>query len=111
MLEIKLILCPIDFSEFSERAYQLALSVAEHYQAKLVAQHVVEVWRHPSASFAASGGLYEEFRQALRETGEEQLQQFAKNHTHGEIQPEFVVHEGSRLVQISFLKEAESLLG
>ena len=89
-MEIKLILCPIDFSEFSERAYHLALSVAEHYQAKLVAQHVVEVWRHPSASFAASGGLYEEFRQALRETGEEQLQQFAKNHTHGEIQPEFV---------------------
>jgi len=24
-----------------------------------VAQHVVELWRHPSASFAASGGLYE----------------------------------------------------
>jgi nucleotide-binding universal stress UspA family protein len=109
MLEIKLILCPIDFSEFSERAYQLALSVAEHYQAKLVAQHVVEVWRHPSASFAASGGLYEEFRQALRETGEEQLQQFAKNHTHGEIQLEFVVHEGSAPDSIlSFAQEQKA---
>jgi nucleotide-binding universal stress UspA family protein len=94
-LEIKLILCPIDFSEFSERAYQHALSLAEHYQAKLVAQHVVELWRHPSASFAASGGLYEEFRQVLRETGEDHLQQFAKSHPHAEIQPELVVHEGS----------------
>jgi len=69
-LEIKLILCPIDFSEFSERAYQHALSLADHYQAKLVAQHIVELWRHPSASFAASGGLFEEFRQVLCETGE-----------------------------------------
>lgn len=94
-LEIKLILCPIDFSEFSERAYPHALSLAEHYQAKLVAQHVIELWRHPSASFAVSWELYEEFCQALRETGEEQLQQFAKNHTHGEIQPELMVHEGT----------------
>jgi nucleotide-binding universal stress UspA family protein len=95
MLEIKHILCPIDFSEFSERAYQHALSLAEHYQTKLVVQHVVELWRHPSASFAASGGLYEEFRQVLRETGEEHLRQFAKNHARNEIQPELVVHEGS----------------
>jgi nucleotide-binding universal stress UspA family protein len=95
MLEIKLILCPIDFSEFSERAYHHALSLAEHYQAKLVVQHVVELWRHPSASFTASGGLYEEFCQALRESGEEQLRQFAKNHTHDEIKPELVVHEGT----------------
>jgi nucleotide-binding universal stress UspA family protein len=94
-LEIKLILCPIDFSEFSERAYQHALSLAEHYQAKLVAQHVVELWRHPSASFAASGGLYEEFCQVLRQTGEDHLQQFAKSHTFDKIQPELVVHEGS----------------
>src|SRR5712675_2709454 len=94
-LNIKLILCPIDFSEFSVSAYQHALSLAEHYQAKLVAQHVVELWRHPSASFAASGGLYEEFCQVLRETGEEHLQQFAKSHTHDKIQPVLVVHEGS----------------
>src|SRR5579863_1480031 len=94
-LEIKLILCPIDFSEISERAYEHALSLAEHYQAKLVAQHVVELWRHPSASFAASGGLYEEFRQVLCETGEDQLRQFAKSHVHETIQPELVVQEGS----------------
>jgi len=94
MLEIKLILCPIDFSAFSVRAYQHALSLAEHYQAKLVAQHVVELWRHPSASFAASAGLYEEFEQALRESGSKQLQEFVKNRTHDEIQPELVVQAG-----------------
>src|SRR5260370_21105826 len=94
MLEIKLILCPIDFSEFSVRAYHHAVSLAEHYQAKLVAQHVVELWRHPSAGFAATAGLYEEFRQALHESGKKQLEEFVKNYTHDEIQPELVVDEG-----------------
>ncbi len=93
-LKIKLILCPIDFSEFSVSAYQHALSVAEHYEAKLVAQHIVELWRHPSFDFAASAGLYEESLQALRESGKEQLQEFVKKHTHDEIQPELVVQVG-----------------
>ena len=107
MLENKLILCPIDFSECSEGAYHHALSLAEHYQAKLVVQHVVELWRHPSASFAASGGLYEEFCQALRESGEEQLRQFAKNHTHDEIKPELVVHEGTAPESILSFAQAQ----
>src|ERR1700722_525971 len=93
-LKIKLILCPIDFSEFSERAYRHALSLAEHYQAKLVAQHVVELWRHPSASFVASPELYEEFGRALGKSGMKQLQEFIKNQPHGEIQPELLVQEG-----------------
>lgn len=94
MLEVKLILCPIDFSEFSVRAYHHALSLAEHYRAKLVALHIVELFRFPSVGFAASAGLYEEFCQAVRESGKEQLQEFVKNHTHDEIQPELVVHQG-----------------
>ena len=93
-LKIKLILCPIDFSEFSVSAYQHALSVAEHYQAKLVAQHIVEMWRHPSGDFAATAGVYAEFSQALRESGKEQLQEFVKKHTHDEIQPELLVQVG-----------------
>jgi nucleotide-binding universal stress UspA family protein len=93
-LKIKLILCPIDFSEFSVSAYQHALSVAEHYEAKLVAQHIVELWRHPSFDFAASAGLYEESLQALGESGKEQLQEFVKKHTYDEIQPELVVQVG-----------------
>jgi nucleotide-binding universal stress UspA family protein len=94
MLEIKLILCPIDFSEFSVRAYQHALSLAEHYRAKLVAQHIVELWRHPDAGFVASAELYEEYIQALHESGKKQLQEFVENHTHDEIQPELVVQQG-----------------
>lgn len=94
MLELKLIHCPIDFSEFSIRAYHHALSLAEHYRSKLVVQHVVEVWRHPSASFAASASLYDAYCLSLRGSGTEQLQEFVKNHTHNEVQPELVVDEG-----------------
>src|SRR5258708_37815654 len=93
-LNINLILCPIDLSELSVSAYQHALSVAAHYEAQFVAQHIVEVWRHPSFDFAASAGLYEESLQALRESGKEQLQEFVKKHTHDEIQPELVVQVG-----------------
>ena len=94
-MEIKLILSPIDFSEFSIRAYRYALSLAEHYRAKLVAQHVVELSRHPSLGFVASGGLYDEFRKALHESAEQELRNFVKQHTHGQIHPELVVQQGA----------------
>ena len=94
MLEVKRILCPLDFSEFSVRAYRHALSLAEHYRAKLVAQHTVEVWRHPSASFAATANLYDEYCQTLRGDGMEQLKEFVKNYTYNKVQPELIVGEG-----------------
>ena len=95
MLEIKLILCPVDFSEFSVRAYDHALSLAEHYRAKLVAMHIVELARYPFADYVASTGDYGDFCRALGEGGKEQLRQFVKNHARKEIQPELVVHEGA----------------
>ena len=94
MLKIKLILCPVDFSEFSSTAYRYAVSVAEHYQAKLVVQHIVELWRYPSASFAASASLYDEFCQSLCESGKEHLQEFVKNYARDGTQLELVVHQG-----------------
>jgi hypothetical protein len=42
MPQIKQILCPVDFSEPSARAYGSAQSLARHYQAKLFLQHVVD---------------------------------------------------------------------
>ncbi len=94
MVEIKLILCPIDFSEFSIRAYHRALSLAVHYRAKVVVQHVVELWRYPYADFAATAGDYAEFRRVLGEGGLERLQEFVKKNPHYDIQPELVVQEG-----------------
>src|SRR5215472_6303672 len=109
MLEVKRIQCPFDFSEFSVRAYRHALSLAEHYRAKLVAQHIVELLRHPAAGFAASASLYDEYCESLRANGREQLQEFVKNHTHNEIQPELVVDDGTAPDSIlSFAQEQRS---
>ena len=41
MLKIERILCPVDFSEFSARAYDYAHSLARHYEAKLFVLHIV----------------------------------------------------------------------
>ena len=94
MLEIKLILCPIDFSEFSVRTYVYAQSLAEHYRSKLVLQHIVEEWRHPAASFAATASLYDEYLGLLRGNAEEQLLGFVKNYTRVKLQPELIVDQG-----------------
>jgi nucleotide-binding universal stress UspA family protein len=109
MLEVNRILCPLDFSEFSVRAYRHALSLAQHYRAKLIAQHTVEVWRHPSASFAATADLYDEYCQTLRGNGKEQLKEFGKNYTYNEVQPELVVDEGTAADSIlSFAQNQKS---
>ena len=95
MLEIKSIVCPVDFSEFSARAYHRAVSLAEHYRAKLVAQHVIELSHYPYADYAASAGDYENFSRAMLEGGKEQLREFVKKNTQGEIQTELVVSQGT----------------
>ena len=41
MPQIKSILCPVDFSEFSVNAYEYAQSLAWHYKATLFLQHVL----------------------------------------------------------------------
>jgi nucleotide-binding universal stress UspA family protein len=95
MLEINLILCPVDFSEFSVRAYRHALSVAQHYRAKLVALHVVELWRYPSLSYVPSGKAYDESCQAFCKQGEQELQEFVRSSTPGGHLPELVVEQGN----------------
>lgn len=95
MLEIKVILCPVDFSEFSKRAYLYALSLAEHYRSKVVAQHVIEISRYPYADYVASTGDYAEFSRTLREGGKERLQEFVKANSYHATQPELVASEGT----------------
>jgi nucleotide-binding universal stress UspA family protein len=41
MFPIKTILCPTDFSELSDRAFEIACALANDYQARVVLTHVV----------------------------------------------------------------------
>src|SRR5712671_933188 len=94
MSEFSRVLCPVDFSEFSVRAFRYALSLAQHYRAKLFVLHVVELWRYPSAGFSP-GKYFDEFCQHLLHEGEKKLQELAGTVADNEIQPVLVVQEGT----------------
>ena len=94
MLRIKRILCPVDFSEPSARAYDSAQSLARHYQAKLFLQHVVD-FSLPSYAYYADAIYITELFQTIRDGARKQLQDFAKSHTRCGVQPECFVHEGA----------------
>jgi nucleotide-binding universal stress UspA family protein len=93
-IKLERILCPVDFSEFSVAAYVYASSLAQQYGARLFVQHVVEIWRHPSASFSMAVDPYDQFVRRLLAKGEEELRVFVKNHAQNEIHPECVIHDG-----------------
>jgi nucleotide-binding universal stress UspA family protein len=108
MADIRRILCPTDFSEFSDIAFRYALSIAQHYRGKLLVQHVVESWQHPEAAFVPAH-YYVEFRSHLLHKGEEELQRFVKNHANNGIRPEPVVEQGIAADSILALAEAQEV--
>lgn len=42
-LAVRNILCPVDFSDFSLRAFRYAVSIARHFQASLFVEHTVQI--------------------------------------------------------------------
>ena len=93
MLRIERILCPVDFSVFSARAYDYAQSLARHYQAKLFLQHVVEFNLSAYAYYVPSSYLIEHMQQ-IRDDARLQLQEFAKRPADYGAPPERILNEG-----------------
>ena len=92
MPRFKSILCPIDFSAFSVKAYDYAQSLAWHYKAELLVQHV----RYSFPAFYIDAS-YKEIRRKLRTDALQKLREFVKRQTRTKLQPQCVVHEGCRL--------------
>src|SRR5574337_280805 len=93
MLRIGRILCPTDFSDFSERAYHYAITLARHYKAELFLLHVVRPVIIGYPEYAIPDSVHE-FYGELREHAEEQLREFAKVHADGGVQAVVEVEEG-----------------
>jgi nucleotide-binding universal stress UspA family protein len=93
MLRIERILCPVDFSVFSARGYDYALSLARHYQAKLFLQHVVE-FNFSAYAYCISGSYIVEDMQRVRNDAMLQLQEFAKRPADYGARPERILNEG-----------------
>ena len=92
-IRIERVLCPVDFSEVAGNAYRYAQSIACHYRAKLILQHVVELWRYPEGDFAAEPEYYDDFRAALISKAKGQLQKLAD--VSCAVRAECVVEEGT----------------
>jgi nucleotide-binding universal stress UspA family protein len=108
-MQLKSILCPIDFSDFSVAAYCHALSLADYYKAKLVALHMVELWKNPFADYAAQEADYAKFSEALNEGGLARLQRFVKEHSQGRIKPELMIHQGGAPKGILSIAQKENI--
>jgi nucleotide-binding universal stress UspA family protein len=93
MLRIERILCPVDFSVFSARAYDYARSLARHYQAKLFLQHVVE-FNLSAYAYYVPGTYIVEHMQEIRNDACLQLQEFAKRPADYGAPPERILNEG-----------------
>jgi nucleotide-binding universal stress UspA family protein len=106
MLRIERILCPIDFSESSARAYDYAQSLARHYQATVFLQHVVDFIIPPYAYYTPVSYVGLDFRKICADA-REQLQAFAKSHTRNGVRPEYFVQEGEVTESVLSFAEAQ----
>jgi nucleotide-binding universal stress UspA family protein len=93
MPSIQRILCPIDFSECSVLAYDYAESIAWHYKATLLLQHVIDSLT-PYYPYHAFPDAYDELCRELRANAVQQVQEFAKTHNCLGVQTECAVQDG-----------------
>jgi nucleotide-binding universal stress UspA family protein len=94
MLRIEKILCPLDFSEFSVKAYDYAQSLAQHYGAKLLLQHVVQPLTATYPYYAFPDAITEAFWN-LDSHAEKKLDEFVAEHQMAGLHTERFVHNGT----------------
>jgi nucleotide-binding universal stress UspA family protein len=92
-VKLERILCPLDFSEFSARAFDYAQSLARRYHAKLYLEHVVESVFSAYPAYI-NPEVTEQVVLGLRSHAEEQLREFLNAQKPAEVQIESGVHEG-----------------
>jgi nucleotide-binding universal stress UspA family protein len=109
MPQIKSILCPVDFSEFSVYAYEYAQSLAWHYNAALFLQHVLYPFHTIFAAYGSGTDSYEKGCRQLRADAEQKLKEFAKRHARTEIRPRCFVQDGGITDLILALAEAQTV--
>lgn len=94
MLNIERILCPVDFSDGSAKAYDYAYSLALRYRAKLYVEHVIDLLAgsYPYYNFPdlAANNIYWD----MSKGADERLHKMVEHHAVDGVQAEMVVHKG-----------------
>jgi universal stress protein A len=108
MLRIDRILCPVDFSEFSVRAYDYAQSLARQYEAKLFLQHVAEPLLTLYSGYISQLTIDETYVQQTEHV-QEQLRTLIARHKDRSTEPEVVLHQGYPADSILLFAQSERI--
>ncbi len=106
---IERILCPVDFSKFSEWAFTHASSLAHHFGAKLFIQYVVELGQYPSADFVPNADAYDQFCATMLSQGEARLRGFIQAHRRYDVDPECIISEGVTADSVLFFAKQQAI--
>ena len=107
MLKIERILCPVDFSEFSETAYDYAHSLARHYEATLHVLHVVRSIALDPGLMASS--IIENVYTHQAADAKSKIAKFAEKQAGDPVRSEITVQLGFAAASIlSFAKERDT---
>jgi nucleotide-binding universal stress UspA family protein len=106
MSAISRILCPVDFSEFSRRALELAAGLADRHEAQLTALHVTAPALPPTAAFPEVPAVLS-LNPAIRHRLEAELESFVAPAREKGAAVTIVLREGAIVSEI--LRQAELL--
>jgi nucleotide-binding universal stress UspA family protein len=94
MLTIERILCPVDFSEFSDRACDHAHSFARHFGAKLFVLHVAEPFVPMDPSSISPSLIDQVYAQKIADA-EEKVRELAVRQNWNDVEHEVVLERGA----------------
>lgn len=94
MLTIERILCPVDFSEFSDRACDHAHSFARHFDAKLFVLHVAEPFVPMDPSSISPSLVDQVYAQNIADA-EEKVRELAERQNWNDVEHEVVLERGA----------------
>jgi nucleotide-binding universal stress UspA family protein len=108
MVKIERIVCPVDFSEFSAKAFDYAYSLARHYGARLLVEHVVQplTVTYPYYGFPDSTA-YDVYG-SLASDAEQRLKELVQARSWDGLQPEWIVQKGLAADSILGLAKTQS---
>ena len=108
MLNIERILCPVDFSEFSETACKYAHSFARHFGAKLFVLHVAESFVPVHPSYVSPSLIDQIYAQQIADT-EKKVCELAARQNWNSVAHEVVLERGGIADTILQFVEAKNI--
>lgn len=99
MYDIKKILVPVDFSDYSKIALKHAVNFAQRFNSKLFLIYVIEPMVYPT-DFSIGQIAIPAVENDLTSRAEEELQNLVKNEIAGKLESEVIIKSGKPFMEI-----------